>query len=177
MSAYITLATPMIDQECLLAALSDLGFSKEKVEVHEKAVSLVGYEGAHRLQRAHLVIRRRHVGSASNDLGFERTATGFRAHVSDFDQARYGGAWMRKLQDRYQHHDAAKRERLARAAREATEARRLAEIEARRREEERRNLVEAQRQAIHEKARKMGYRVRESQQGDKLRLVLVKRVY
>jgi hypothetical protein len=38
-------------------------------------------------------------------------------------------------------------------------------------------MVEAQRQAIHEKARSMGYRVEETRQGDKVRLVLVKRVY
>ena len=38
-------------------------------------------------------------------------------------------------------------------------------------------LVEAQRQSIHKKAKAMGYRVQETRQGDKLRLVLVKRVY
>ena len=55
--------------------------------------------------------------------------------------------------------------------------RRKAEEEQRRIEEERRQLVEARRQTIHEKAKKMGYRVQESREGDKIRLVLVKRVY
>ncbi|MGP3927936.1 DUF1257 domain-containing protein [Streptomyces sp. 8N616] len=179
MSAYITLATPMADQESLVKALADLGFPADRVEVHGSAVPLVGYEGSSRGQRAHVVIRRRHVGQLSNDIGFERTATGFRAHVSDYDQSRYGQQWMRKLRARYQHHDAVKQEILARQIREAaeTEARRLAEIEARRREEERQSLVEAQRQAVHDKARNMGYRVQETRQGDTVRLVLVKRVY
>jgi len=86
---------------------------------------------------------------------------------------------MRHLHARYQHHDAAKQQELLTRAREAAdlEARRLAEIEARRRDEERQRLVEAQRQAIHEKAHKMGYRVEETRQDDKIRLVLVKRVY
>jgi hypothetical protein len=34
MSAYITLLTPMTDQECLMAALSDLGFDATKIAVH-----------------------------------------------------------------------------------------------------------------------------------------------
>ncbi len=164
MSAYITLATPMTDQQCLLDALADLGFGPDKVEVHADATQLVGYVGDRRQQRAHVVIRRRFVGTASNDVGFELTSTGYRAHVSGFDHPRYGTGWLSKLSARYQEHHAAK---LAR----------LAEEERRRLEEERRKLVEAQRQAVHAKARKMGYRVKETREGDSLRLVLVKRVY
>jgi hypothetical protein len=177
-SAYITLATPIADQECLLLALSDLGFPANRVEVHQTAVPLVGYEGHNRSQHAHVVIRRTHVGVGSNDLGFERTSTGFRSHISDFDRTRYGTNWLRRLHDRYQHHDAVKQERIAQmcVAAEA-EARRRAEIEAQQRAEERRRLVEAQCRAVQEKARKMGYRVEETRQGDTLRLVLVKRVY
>lgn len=178
MSAYITLATPMVDQECLLAALTELGFAAEHIEVHDQAVPLVGFEGDRRTVQGHVVIRKQHVGRASNDLGFERTATGYRAHVSDHDRSRYGPGWMAKLHERYQVHDGIKRARLEREAREAAiEARRLAELEMRRREEERQRLVEAQRQAVRDKARKLGYRVKETREGETLRLVLVKRVY
>lgn len=164
MSAYITLATPMTDQECLLEALEELGFGNDKVEVHPEGTALVGYEGRRRQQQAHVVIRRQHVGSASNDIGFEHTSTGFRAHVSGYDHPRFGGGWLSRLASSYQEHHRAK---LAR----------LAEQERLRLEEERRQLVEAQRQAVHQKAKKMGYRVEETREGDKLRLVLVKRVY
>ena len=164
MSAYITLATPMTDQECLLDALAELGFGTDRVEVHEEGTALVGYMGRSRAQQAHVVIRRQHVGAGSNDIGFERTATGFRAHVSGFDHPRYGGGWLSRLGAAYQEHH---RQKLAR----------LAEAERRRIEEERRRLIEAQRQEIHKKAKKMGYRVQETREGDKLRLVLVKRVY
>ena len=164
MSAYITMNTPMLDQECLLAALKDLGFEKEKIEVHNTPVPLVGYEGVGRQQTAQVVIRRRFVGASSNDIGFEMTSTGYRAHVSDYDRSRYGGGWLNRLSLAY---DAHHRRKLAR----------LAEAERQRVEEDRRRLVEAQRQEVHAKARKLGYRVKESRQGNTVRLVLVKRVY
>ncbi len=164
MSAYITLMTPMTDQECLLAALADLGFDNNKVEVHAEAVNLVGYGGDRRAQTANIVIRRQHVGTASNDVGFLATATGFQAFVSGYDHPRFGSAWLAQLATRYQSHWTTKKERLA-----AEERRRL--------EEERNQLVEAQRKAVHQRAKKMGYRVKETREGETIRLVLVKRTY
>jgi hypothetical protein len=163
-SAYITLMTPMTDQECLLAALADVGFNHTKVEVHATPVPLVGYTGDRRAQTANVVIRRQHVGGASNDVGFLATNTGYQAYVSGYDHPRFGTGWISQLHERYQQHSAAKLERLA------TEQRRLLE-------EERQKLVEAQRAAVHEKAKKLGYQVKESREGDTIRLVLVKRIY
>lgn len=164
MSAYIQLMTPMTDEDCLLAALADLGFPRAKIEVHDAPVELVGFTGDRRAQKAHVVIRRQHVGASSNDVGFLRTPLGYQALVSDYDRARFGAAWLGQLGASYQSHRAAKQERLA-----AEERRRV--------EEERRRLVEAQRQAVSERARKMGYQVKETLQGDRIRLVLVKRSY
>lgn len=164
MSAYITLLTPMTDRACLLHALADLGFGPEKVEVHEGPVSLVGYQGDRRVQHAHVVIRRQHVGGASNDLGFMETKTGYQLIVSDYDQRKFGDTWLRELGERYAHHRRVQEERAA-------------EEERRRIAEQRRALVETQRNAIHERAKKLGYRVEESREGEKVRLVLVKRVY
>ena len=178
MSAFVSLPTPMTDRACLLAALADLGFGSSKVEVHDQAQALHGYEGDAREQQAHIIIRRQHVGSASNDLGFEATPVGYRAHISDFDSAQFSRAWLAQLRDRYQHHAEARDGQL-RAALVAAEAevRRQAELEARRREEARLRLIESQRQLIQETARKLGYRVEESRKGEKLQLVLVKRTY
>ncbi len=148
----------------MLAALEDLGFDRNMVELHDQAVPLVGFEGNARLQRAHIVIRRQHVGRASNDIGFERTPTGYRAWISDYDRSRYGSAWMARLQARYEQHEIVRRQQLAEAERQRMEA-------------ERRRVVEARRAAVHEKARELGYGVEESRQGDKLRLVLVRRSY
>lgn len=164
MSAYITLLTPMTDRECLLHALADLGIGPEKVEVHEEAVALAGYQGDRRAQRAHVIVRRQHLSTASNDLGFMATATGHQLIVSDYDRRSFGDAWLRSLEQRYTHHRQIQEQRAA-------------EEERQRIAEERRALVEAQRQAIHERAKKLGYRVEESREGEKVRLVLVRRVY
>ena len=163
MSAYLTLLTPMADQECLLAALADLGFDAAKVEVHATPVNLVGYVGDRRTPTANIVIRRQHVGAASNDIGFLASTTGYQAFVSD-DHPRFGTGWLTQLSGRYQIHWTAKQERVA-----AEERRRL--------EEERKRVVEAQRSAVHERAKKMGYRVQETREGETIRLVLVKRTY
>lgn len=154
----------MTDQECLLSALSDLGFDSTKVEVHVEPVNLVGYRGDQRAQTANIVIRRQFVGGSSNDVGFLSTPTGYQAFVSGYDHPRFGQGWLTKLNQHYESHWAAKQERLA-------------EEERRRVEQERRRLVEAQRQAVHARAKKMGYRVKETREGEKIRLVLVKRTY
>lgn len=164
MSAYLTLMTPMTDRECLLAALSDLGFGQQKVEVHDVPVHLMGYQGDTRTQLANIVIRRQHVGSGSNDIGFLASATGYQSNVSQYDLLKYGNHWMQQLNTRYKIHEAAKHERLA-------------EEERRRLEEERKRLIEAQRRTIHEKAAKMGYQIKESNEGGTLRIVLIKRTY
>jgi hypothetical protein len=54
---------------------------------------------------------------------------------------------------------------------------RLAEEERRRVEDERQKVVEAQRQVVLERAKQMGYQVKETREGTKIRLVLVKRTY
>lgn len=179
MSAYVTLMTPMVDQECLLLALAELGYDQSRVEIHDVPKLLVGYEGTTRFQSAHLILRREFVGPASNDVGFLKQATGYRLIVSEFDQNRFGQGWLARLSASYNGHSAAKAASLERAAREAAEieARRKAEAERIRMEEERRRLVESQRLAVHEKAKKMGYQIKETREGDVLRLVLVKRTY
>jgi hypothetical protein len=164
MSAYMKLLTPITDLESLLAALTDLGFDAAKVEVHETPVSLIGYQGDQRIQTANVVIRRRYIGASSNDVGFLASSTGYQALVSDYDRSRFGTEWLTRLNNAYQTHWGAKQERLA-----AEERRRL--------EEERQRLVEAQRMAVNARAKKMGYRVQETRDGETIRLVLVKRTY
>lgn len=164
MSAYVTLLTPMTDRECLLHALADLGFGPDKIEVYEEPRALVGYEARERVQAAHVILRRQHVGSASNDLGFLGTPTGHTLIVSDYDRRSYGQAWLQRLEDRYVHHARIKEERAA-------------EEERRHIAEEKRKLVQAQKQAIIERAKKMGYQVQEKREGEKVRLVLLRREY
>lgn len=164
MSAYLVLETPILDRECLLLALADLGFGADKVEVHDEPVPLVGYEGRTRPEVAHLVVRRQHLGGSSNDLGFLRGPTGWRAIVSGYDALRFGQTFQQALAARHAVHLAAKEARIA-------------EEDRRRADEERRRVVEAQRQAIHDRAKKLGYRVQETREGATIRLVLVRRTW
>lgn len=164
MSAYITVATPMIDQTLLLAALADVGFGTEKVLVGTQPIALVGFEGSERAQAAHVVIRRQHLSGSSNDLGFVETATGYRLIVSDYDRSRFGATWMASVSDRYR-------------IREAERTARLRAEEFERDRERKRQLVEAQRVVIEAKAKKLGYSVNIERQGEGVRLVLVRRSY
>lgn len=163
MSAYITLMTPMTDEECLLAALADVGFDRTKVEVHVNPVRLMGYQVDRQIREANLVIRRQHVGSVYNDVGFLATPTGYQAFVSD-DDPRFGAGWLERLNQQYQLHAEAKQQRMAEEERQHLEA-------------ERKKLVEAQRATICAKAKKLGYQVKETRAGESIRLVLVKRTY
>jgi hypothetical protein len=80
----------------LIAALEEQ-FGKGHVEVHEKGAGLYGYGGDLRSEASpksanyappcELVIRRQHVGGASNDVGYKRTENGkYKAFISDYDQ-------------------------------------------------------------------------------------------
>jgi len=87
-SAYVEIETEYKDIECLQQALADVGFPVVEVG---KNIHLVGYKGDRRVQTADLVIRRQHIGSASNDIGFKRQPNGsYVAIVSDYDRGRFG---------------------------------------------------------------------------------------
>lgn len=98
-SHYTVCQTELKDEKALVAALADLGLP---AEVHATPAALYGYEGDERPERAHVVVRRAHVGHASNDIGFVREADGrYRAIISEFDGRRYDAAWLGKLAQRY----------------------------------------------------------------------------
>ena len=104
MSHYSEYPTNIKDLGFLLKALAEMGFTSEKVEVHDTPVHLFGYHGDRRKDTAHVVIRRKHVGASSNDIGFIRQEDGtFRAIISEFDRGsmRYNDAWLEKLQQNY----------------------------------------------------------------------------
>ena len=84
MSKYMTFTRAAFkDRECLLNALSECGYS----EVEEgEALSLYGYQGDRRPETANIVVRRKFIGGASNDLGFQKTDAGYIPIISEFDQ-------------------------------------------------------------------------------------------
>lgn len=80
----------------LIAALESV-FGEGTVEVHENGDGLYGYTGNNRsllgtnskdyAPPCHLIVRRKNVGSAANDVGYRRTEEGgYVAYVSDYDK-------------------------------------------------------------------------------------------
>ncbi len=100
MSKYLELSDEVFkSRELLLGALADLGYTQ--VEEGEW-LPLYGYQGDQRPETAELVVRRVHIGSASNDLGFRRTPAGYVPVISEYDRATLrGGDFMRELNNRY----------------------------------------------------------------------------
>ena len=100
MSKYLTFQDCVLkDRRLLLAALADLGYT----EVEEgEALPLYGYQGDRRPETAEVVVRRRHLGSASNDVGFARTPAGYVPIVSEYDQRTlHGGRFLVELRTAY----------------------------------------------------------------------------
>ncbi|RSN60022.1 MULTISPECIES: DUF1257 domain-containing protein [Actinomadura] len=100
MSHYTKVRTTITDQERLVGVLNDLGF--DQVESHASPTHLYGYQGDRRPEKAEVVVRRRFVGAASNDLGFHRTPDGtFEAIISGYDRHKYDSRWLDTVAQRY----------------------------------------------------------------------------
>lgn len=86
MSHFVECQTEFRDPEALVAALIECGFKADQIEVNAESVPLYGYQGDVRPQKAHIVIRRQHIGSGANDVGWERQPDRtYRAWISEFD--------------------------------------------------------------------------------------------
>ncbi len=100
MSKYLVFNEAVFkDRRLLLAALADLGYT----DVEEgEALALYGYLGDKRTETAEIVVRRNHLGSASNDLGFARTPQGYIPIISEYDQrVLHGGQFLVELRTAY----------------------------------------------------------------------------
>ena len=103
MSHFVECRTEFRDPQALVAALVECGFQESQIEVHAEAVPLYGYQGDARPQRAHIVIRRQHVGPAANDVGWERQPDGtYRAWISEYDgRHRFSEQMQNKIKQEY----------------------------------------------------------------------------
>lgn len=85
MSTFLTLRMGLKDPGAILAALADMGYRDDAVEVHEQPTTLHGYAGQER--RGHIAVRKDQFGGYS-DLGFARDAEGAHDLLIDSDDAR-----------------------------------------------------------------------------------------
>jgi len=100
MSAYGEFETIMCEERFLVEGLSNMGYT---VEVSTEGAVLVGYQGDERPEKAHVIVRRAYLDSASNDIGFARGTDGrFRALLSEYDRnIGFGAQWLGTVQQHY----------------------------------------------------------------------------
>lgn len=154
MSAYTTINTKIKDRETLKTALHQLKLPfEEGINLH-----LYGYKGDKRKQTADIVVRRKYVGSASNDIGFKRLQDGsYEMIISEFDKG-----WMfskgRKIQQKIKD---AESEEERKTIKDAEEARKQME------EMERKMKVQYAREKVLQQLDEQGFKVsQEVQQED-----------
>jgi hypothetical protein len=99
-SKYVELRTSLNDERYLVEALRELGYEPE---VCPEGRPLVGYVGDQRAERAHVIIPRGQLDSASNEIGFARDNGGvFQAVVSEYDRGiGFNDAWLGRLAQVY----------------------------------------------------------------------------
>ena len=90
MSAYKKIECEIVDKDCLLEALSLLGFTPD---VLNEPKSLKGYRGDERKEVAHIIISRDQINKftgASNDIGFfwNEKEQKYDFILSDYDKAK-----------------------------------------------------------------------------------------
>ena len=100
MSHYTVLTTRISDPHYLAEAIAEMGY--EEVEVYDQAQPLIDYCGEETKQEAEVIVRRRHLGLFSNDIGFHRQYNGtMNAIISDYDRNKHNQGWMQELTRRY----------------------------------------------------------------------------
>jgi len=99
-SKYSELKTVLTEERYLIEALQELGYAPE---VCRQGMSLVGYMGDERPEKAQIIIRRRQLDSASNDIGFARDPNGvYRASISEYDRGiGFSEAWLGRVAQSY----------------------------------------------------------------------------
>jgi hypothetical protein len=108
---YCKIETQFKNELALIDALCEQGWTSAQIEIHQDAQNLFGYHGDVRKEKAHIIIRRKHIGSASNDLGFVRNANGeYEAIISQYDRSRFNDSWVAKLKQSYAFHTIARQQ-------------------------------------------------------------------
>ena len=100
MSKYLELHTQLTDERYVVEALRELGYGPE---VCHEGKSLTGYQGDRREERAQIIVPRRQLDAASNDIGFARDGNGvYQAIISEYDRSiGFDEAWLGRLAQIY----------------------------------------------------------------------------
>lgn len=100
MARFRHIPTPIKSLGGLVKALEELGL--RDVEVHERAEPLIDWIGRPTDELAQVIVRRRSLGAAGDDVGFARNPDGtFDFLVSDIHLFRFGKGWLEELVKRH----------------------------------------------------------------------------
>jgi len=96
----MTIEIEMSDSECIKSAIKELGYVFEE---HETSQNLCGYMGDQREQKAHIIVRRKYIGYASNDVGFLKKENGsYELIISQYDRrAKHSKKFTKELKQLY----------------------------------------------------------------------------
>jgi hypothetical protein len=93
--------TKFLDPDCLVEALTVMGFAKENIEVCDTPEKLIDYAGKARPEKANVIVRREHLYGPHNDIGFV-TGEKSEAIICEFSRGNgYGDSWLNKLRQEY----------------------------------------------------------------------------
>lgn len=108
MSEYAQYPAEYKDKECLIKALNEMGYTEGQVEIHENPVDLFDYHGRKTTyldktgDKAEIIVRRKFVGGAANDLGFRKDANGrYAPIISAYDSGKHNTKWLNGLKSKY----------------------------------------------------------------------------
>lgn len=110
MSKYASATTNINDGEVLIEALQAMGFKSHMIQNHignpKELVDFTGqktkYLNGKDNDKADIIIPRRYVGGAANDLGFARQADGtYSAIISQYDSSKYNNKWLNSMKQTY----------------------------------------------------------------------------
>jgi len=87
MSEFVVAKTCIRNRDILIESLVQIGVDAEHIQVHEIAKNLEGFTGDRRNQTAEIIIPKKYVGTASNDVGWKLQKDGsYSVIVSEFDK-------------------------------------------------------------------------------------------
>ena len=100
MSAYTCVELEIDDVDTIKETLKELGYTFEE---HKTATNLYGWHGERRSQLANIIVRRKYISNASNDIGFFKKADGkYELIISEFDRKiEKGKIFLNKFKQTY----------------------------------------------------------------------------
>jgi len=101
MSHYTPMSVVILDKDAALEAMLAMGhFQRSQIEVHDEPQVLYDYGGRATEHKAHLIVRREHLGSLQNDLGVRIGEDGG-LFICDYAKNNIGKLWEGNFKARY----------------------------------------------------------------------------